>query len=419
MHPVENIRGSLSRHLDGRRIVLGVCGSIAAVKAVELARELVRHGADVVPVMTSSATRIVHPDALEFATGNRPVTSLGGQVEHVALLGDVKGKADLLLVAPATANTVAKMALGIDDTPVTTCATVAFGTGVPVVVAPAMHEAMLRHPIVQDHARALVDRLGVTWVEPLFEERKAKLADVEAIAEAVIHRLAQRDGPLAGKRALVVSGATVEPVDAVRVLTNRSSGATGILVATELSRLGTEVTLWQGHATVPVPAHLAPCAVRYSTHADLIDLVRATDLAGFDHVWMPAAIGDYAAKPAKGKIPSGQRRLRLDLGPTAKVIEAVRAKAPKATLVAFKAESDAKTLVARARDRLRRYKADFVVANLADSFGSASTTAHLVGPRGVERFTGPKADVLPALVRRVAGAPRRRAARKPPGPRAR
>src|ERR1041384_2209252 len=115
MHPVENTRGTLSQHLAGRRIVLGVCGSIAAVKTVELARELIRHGADVVPVMTDAATRILHPDALEFATGHKPVLRLTGAVEHVSLLGDVKGKADLLLVAPGTANTVSKMALGIDD----------------------------------------------------------------------------------------------------------------------------------------------------------------------------------------------------------------------------------------------------------------------------------------------------------------
>ncbi|MEA3165201.1 MAG: phosphopantothenoylcysteine decarboxylase / phosphopantothenate---cysteine ligase, partial [Thermoplasmata archaeon] len=109
-HPVENIRGSLSHHLEGRRIVLAVCGSIAAVKAVELARELIRHGADVVPVMSASATRILHPDALHFATGHQPIVRLTGAVEHVSLLGDVPGKADLLLVAPATANTVSKMA---------------------------------------------------------------------------------------------------------------------------------------------------------------------------------------------------------------------------------------------------------------------------------------------------------------------
>lgn len=128
VHTSETIRGTASTTLSGRRIVLGVAGSIAAVKTVELARELIRHGADVLPVMTGAATRLLHPDALEFATGNKPVLGLTGAVEHVDAFGP-GGEADLLLVAPATANTIAKMALGIDDTALTTYASVALGHG--------------------------------------------------------------------------------------------------------------------------------------------------------------------------------------------------------------------------------------------------------------------------------------------------
>lgn len=409
MHPVGNIRGTASNHLDGRRIVLAVAGSIAAVKAVELARELIRHGADVVPVMSSAATRILHPDALEFATGHAPIVQLSGQVEHVALLGKVEGRADLLLVAPATGNTVAKMALGIDDGPVTTCATVAFGSGVPVVVAPAMHEVMLDQPILADHKATLIRRLKVTWIEPTREENKAKLADIEAIVEAVIHRLANdpaRPGPLAGKKALVVSGATVEAIDPVRILTNRSSGRSGHLIATELARLGAHVTLWQGHATQPLPQHLAAHTTRFDSHADLMRLARGKGVAGFDHIWMPAAIGDYGAKPAKAKIPSGEASLTLELGPLPKVAEVLRKAAPKATLVAFKAESDADGLLAAAQQRLKRYGAQFIVANTASSFGAEDTTVHLVHAKGHESFTGPKSDVLPTVVDLVAMAAR-------------
>lgn len=403
-HPVENIRGSLSHHLEGRRIVLAVCGSIAAVKSVELARELIRHGADVVPVMSASATRILHPDALQFATGHAPITRLTGAVEHVALLGDVPGKADLLLVAPATANTVSKMAMGIDDGPVTTCATVAFGTRTPIVVAPAMHEAMLGHPVVGHHADTL-RKLGVTWVEPLREEKKAKLADIEEIVEAVIHRLANtgpQPGPLAGKTALVVSGSTAEAIDPVRVITNRSSGRSGLLIATELRRLGADVTLWQGHASVEVPSHLAHRVVRFSSHEDLMRLAKAADLSGFDHVWMPAAIGDYAAVPAKAKIASGKSSLTLKLRPLPKVVEAIRAAAPKAVLVAFKAESDAKVLAQQAKDRLKRYSAQFVVANTSDAFGADDTELLLVHAKGSQSFKGPKSEVLPTVVDIVA-----------------
>ncbi|MFA5944633.1 MAG: bifunctional phosphopantothenoylcysteine decarboxylase/phosphopantothenate--cysteine ligase CoaBC [Candidatus Thermoplasmatota archaeon] len=405
VHPVENIRGSLSHHLEGRRIVLAVCGSIAAVKAVELARELVRHGADVVPVMSDSATRILHPDALHFATGHAPLLRLTGAVEHVALLGDVPGKADLLLVAPATANTISKMAMGIDDGPVTTCATVAFGTRTPVVVAPAMHEAMLGHPLVAQHAETLRSKLGVTWIEPMLEEKKAKLADVEEIVEAVIHRLANSGkdpGPLAGKSALVVSGSTAEAIDPVRVITNRSSGRSGLLIATELRRLGADVTLWQGHASVEVPGHLAHRVVRFSSHDDLMRLAAAADLSGFDHVWMPAAIGDYAAVPATSKIASGKSSLTLKLRPLPKVVEAIRAAAPKAVLVAFKAESNAQALLGQAKDRLKRYGAQFVVANTSDAFGADDTEVLLVHAKGSQSFKGPKSEVLPTVVDVVA-----------------
>ncbi len=406
MHPVENLRGLASRHLEGRRIVLGVSGSIGAVKCVELARELGRHGARVHAVMSDAALGILTEAAMEFATGNPVVTKLTGQVEHVQLLGDVPEKADLLLIAPATANTVSKMALGIDDSPVTTCATVAFGTRTPVVVAPAMHEAMLQHPIVGRHARALVEELGVTWVEPLHEEKKAKLAPVEAIVEAVIHRLAQQHGPLAGKSALVVGGATAEPVDPMRVLTNRSSGQSALVLARELRRLGAHVRLWYGNATAPVTADLEERTLRYSTHADLVRLVEslgdgATDDA-YDQVWMPAAINDYAPEASPTKLASEQD-LTLTLRPLGKIIESIRARLPRATLVAFKAESDADALLDRARGRLERYGAQFIIANTARSFGAHDTEAWLLGANGLqEHYEGPKETVLAEIARRVA-----------------
>lgn len=404
VHPVDNIRGASSHHLVGRRIVLGITGSIAAVKCVELARELIRHGADIVPVMTEAATRILHPDAMHFATGNKPIVRLSGAVEHVSLLGDVPNKADLLLIAPATANTIAKMALGIDDSCVTTCATVAIGTGTPIVVAPAMHEAMLDHPMVGAHVETL-RRLGVTWVEPVHDEKKAKLAIVDAITEAVLHRLAnhsKRPGPLAGKKALVISGSTAEPIDPVRILTNRSSGRSGHIIATELRRLGADVTLWQGHATAPVPTPLENHTVPFSSHDDLAELVAGTDLTVFDQVWMSAAIGDYAAIPAKQKIASGKEGLTIQLKPLPKIIEAVRRSAPRTCLVAFKAESDAKVLLARAKERRKRYGAQFVVANTAEAFGAMDTKILLVHAKGHEVLQGRKDEVLPTLVDVVA-----------------
>lgn len=409
MHPVENLRGSASRHLEGRRIVLAVSGSIGAVRCVELARELARHGAQVHAVMSPAASAIVTPAALEFATGNPVVTKLTGAVEHVALLGDVPEKADLLLVAPATANTVGKMALGIDDTPVTTCATVAFGTRTPVVVAPAMHEAMLDHPVVGRHARTLIEELGVTWVEPRHEEKKAKLADVEAIVAAVIHRLAndaRRPGPLAGRSVLVVGGATAEPVDPVRVLTNRSSGRSAVLLAQELYRLGASVRLWYGQATYPVPTWLLDQTTTFSSHQSLLDLANSVAAGDFHQVWMPVAVNDYAPEAQPEKIKSGQEGLSIPLRPLGKIIEVLRGRVPDAVLVAFKAESDAASLLERARGRLLRYGSQFIVANSSDAFGSTDTELWLLGQGGMEeRFAGSKEEVLASVARRVAETP--------------
>ena len=191
--------------LEGVNVVLGVSGSIAAVKTVELAHELRRQGAEVRAVVTDSATGIVHPWAMEFATGHDVVTELTGRVEHVELCG-VDGWGDVLLLAPATANTVGKVAAAVDDTPVTTCATTALGAGVPVVVAPAMHEPMYDHPGVLD-AISRVESWGVDFVDPRIEEGKAKIATEDAIVTATAR--AAGDQPLADRHVVVTAGAAV------------------------------------------------------------------------------------------------------------------------------------------------------------------------------------------------------------------
>ncbi|MCK5661305.1 MAG: DNA/pantothenate metabolism flavoprotein, partial [Methanosarcinales archaeon] len=172
--------------LSDKTIVLGITGSIAAVRCVELARELRRRGASVIAVMSKAATEIIHPNAMEFATGNPVITGITGRVEHVALCAkaDYPGVvgADLLLIAPATANTIGKMAQGIDDTSVTTFATTAIGAGVPVVVVPAMHGSMYSNPFVKKNIDALKKAdAGVIFVGPYMDEGKAKMAEEDDI----------------------------------------------------------------------------------------------------------------------------------------------------------------------------------------------------------------------------------------------
>lgn len=400
MHPSQRLLGITSQHLKGRRIVLGVTGSIAAVESVRIAHELIRHGADVIPVMTRSAAALVGPQALEYATGHPAVLELTGRGEHVELCGGGKGSADLLLIAPATANTIAKFALGIDDTPVTSCATVALGAKVPVVLAPAMHEVMGENPAVRDRLRDL-RRLGVRIVEPRLEEEKAKIATPEAIADAVIHRLAQ--GPWAGRDVLIISGSTAEPLDPIRVLTNRSSGRMGVALATEAYRRGAFVELWNAWGLAPLPEFAR--VRRFESVGDLEGLVAKTDLSRFQVILVPAALGDFAPTASRQKIPSERGPFQVPLKPLPKILPRIRKKARDAILVGFKAESDAKRLLDRARARLKETGADLFVANTTAAFSAAAAEAWLVGPNGrPKRIRGAKPALAESILNAIEAA---------------
>jgi phosphopantothenoylcysteine decarboxylase / phosphopantothenate---cysteine ligase len=394
MHPSARLRSTKGRHLAGRRIVLAVSGSIAAVESVRLAHELIRHGAEVIPVMTKAATDMINPLALEYATGVPPILTLTGKGEHVALCGGGKGSADLLLVAPATANTIAKIALGIDDTALTSCATVALGAGVPIVIAPAMHEVMGHHPAVQQRLQEL-EMMGIPIVAPRIEEEKAKVASPETIVDVVIHRLAS--GPLQGKRVLVISGSTAEPLDPIRVVTNRSSGRMGVALATAAYRAGAKVDLWNAWGLVPMPpfAHVE----RFESVGQLLKMVDKRDLSKYDLILVPAALGDFAPKASKEKIPSDLGAVRLEMQAVPKVLPRIRKQAPNAFLVGFKAESDPKTLLARARQRMGEYRVDLMVANTKETFGSTDASVLVVAPRGTpRRLRGTKDEVAHGIL---------------------
>jgi len=371
--------------LSGVNVALGVTGSIAAVTTVELAHELRRRGAAVRAVVTDGATGIVHPWALQFATDNPVVTGITGAVEHVELCG-VDGWADVLLVAPATANTVGKMAAAVDDTPVTTCATTALGAGVPVVVAPAMHEPMYDHPGVLD-AIERVESWGVRFVDPRLEEGKAKIATEDAIVTETA-RAATPD-PLAGQSVVVTSGATSESVDPLRLLTNRASGRTGRAVARACYVRGADVTVVHDGPELPWATVEAVESAAEMTDA----AVAATDDA--DALVSAAAISDYTVEAADAKLRSGQDRLTLALEPTRKLLDAVRSASPDLPLVGFKAETggDDEALVAAARGVLERVDCRFVVANDASVMGEADTRALVVRADDHEEVVGSKADL--------------------------
>lgn len=398
-HPTLWIQGQKSSSLAGKTIVLGVTGSIGTVRTVELARELIRNGAEVHAVMTEAATRILHPDALHYATGNPAITELGGRVEHVEFCG-LKGRADLLLIAPATANTVGKIAFGIDDTPVTSFATTALGSGVPVMVVPAMHESMFRHPAVAENLVKL-NSWGIQIVGPRLEEGVAKIAANEEIVLEVERILGSKT--LENRKIIITSGSTAESIDPIRILTNRASGKTGKELALEAYRNGADVTLVHrdrlGFAGI---REIFAESAAEMTEAVLLELEN-----GYDVLISSAAIADYTAEPSPEKIKSGGE-LVLRLKPTRKLIKECREKYPDLIIVGFKAETgvEKQELLKRAGSTLKASKLDLIAANdvAKGGMGTEENELYLVGRKKSEHrhVSGNKRKLAAYILEEVA-----------------
>ncbi|PDM26586.1 bifunctional phosphopantothenoylcysteine decarboxylase/phosphopantothenate--cysteine ligase CoaBC [Candidatus Bathyarchaeota archaeon B24-2] len=367
----KDIVGTKGEELKGRKIVLCLTGSVAVAKAPELARELMRHGAEVYVFMSKAAQELVSPKLMEWATGNPVVTELTGAVEHVAMAGKHPERADLVLVAPATANTIGKMAAGIDDTPVTTLVSTALGSGIPILVAPAMHESMYDHPIVEENIRKLKS-IGVWFVGPRLVEGKAKVAEVDEIVEYTI-RILREPKDLEGKRVLVTAGPTLEYIDPVRIITNRSSGKMGMAIANEALRRGAEVTVIYGPGTAPPP--YGAKVVRVETTEEMHKaLVSELEGGRYDVVIAAAAVSDWIPERSYGyKLPSNTLReftLRLKAAP--KLVEYVKRLSPKSFLVAFKAvyRLSVDGLIEEGYRKLVEADADLIVVNDVGRAGS-------------------------------------------------
>lgn len=398
MHPSEAIRGHRSRLLDGRRVILGVSGSISAVEAPRVARELLRHGAEVDVVMSKDAQGIVTPEALRFATGRPPITELTGDVEHVRHLGPGPRRADLLLLCPATANTLSKIAHGIDDTPVTTFASIALGGGVPILVAPAMHGDMTRNKAVMENLARLRE-LGVRFIPPVEEEGEAKLPPPDVVAAHVLHELGS--GPWRHRKVVVIGGSTSEPIDDVRSVTNEGSGRFAVDLAVQAFFRGAEVEAWMGELRVALPSFLP--VHRFRTLGDLFALIeeRKSDLHGTDAAIVPAALSDFTLKPRGGKISSAQKGLVLELEQAEKVLPVLRrALGDRGLLVGFKLESGLApaALVERAREYLKATRCDALVANDRATMGATQAEVLLVRPEGkAHPYSGTKELVASRL----------------------
>jgi len=370
-HPSKEITGTDGSELYGRKVVLCITGSVAAYRAVDMARLLMRHGADVHAVMTeSTSSLLLTSEMMRWATGNNVVTKLTGDLEHIALAD--YGMSDLVLVYPCTANTIGKVANGIDDTSVTSVLSVALGSKIPIIIAPAMHEAMHENRLIQENVKKLRD-VGITIVEPEMAEGKAKVAEPTRVFQ-VVRKVLSR-GPLSGKKILVTAGGTMEYIDPIRVITNTSSGKMGIAIAAEAEKMGASVTLVYGHGSADSDV-INGKVVRVDTTEEMHSAV-GSELASqsYDIVVMAAAVADYApVRKSERKIETHSGRTELALEPTRKIVDGIKKASKDSLLVAFKADYgvSGSVLTERAFKKLQDCGADLVVANDLGKKGSGA-----------------------------------------------
>ncbi len=358
-HPSLDITGSYGSELSGKKIVLCVAGSVAAYKAIELARLLMRHGADVTCVASQAVTKMIQPDYFRWATGNKVITKLTGELEHIRL-ADYK-RADLIIVYPATANTLGKLANGIDDTPISTVLTVGFGAKIPILMALAMHKAMYENAAVLRNIEFLKNK--IEFISPIMIEGKAKAAEPENVLEYILRKFGYST-VFAGKQVLITAGPTIEPIDPVRVITNQSTGKTGILLATELISAGAKVTLVYGPGIAEPPRGAKIIPVK--TVNEMFNAVKKQlKSKKFDIVILSAAAADYTVKANKSKIKSTEKHVVIKLQKAPKIIDQIKKIQKNIFLVGFKAESNVtkKVLVDSAIRKLRESSADMIIAN--------------------------------------------------------
>jgi len=362
---IESIRGSLSWALRGKTIILAMSGGISIYRIPDVARLLIRHGANVVPFMSREASNLINPRIMEWATGNKPIIKMSGYAEHV----NICGESDAVLVAPATANTIGKIANGIADTPITLCVMVALGAHIPIVIAPAMNDNMWNNPLVKSNLDSLA-QLGVRIVEPVIMEEKAKLASMDEIVESVIDSLSPRD--MHGMRILVTSGPTREYIDGTKYITTPSSGLTGYYMSREAASRGASVTVVSGPVDIRYPSHVTVIQVTsvLEMYEKVIEEVNKTN---YDIVILAAAPLDFYVKNRiQGKIDSSIKELSIEMVQAPKIAGDIKRVSPRSFLVGYKAEVglDREEIIRRAMKRMIEGNWDMALAhNVSNGLG--------------------------------------------------
>lgn len=344
-----------------KQVLLGVCGSIAAYKAADIARGLMREGLNVRVVMTTHATQMITPATVAALTGNPVLIDafdepVAGQIAHIQWAQE----ADLILIAPATAHTLAKLAHGLADDMLTTLALAATA---PLYIAPAMNPAMWSHPATQHNVQILTER-GAQFIPPAFgimacgDEGWGKLAEVEAIVQHVAGEVL-RPKDLQEVRVLITAGPTYEPIDPVRFVGNRSSGKMGYAIAQAARERGAEVTLISGPVSLPAPAGVE---VIFTQTADQMLTAVQTHFEACDVFVAAAAVADYKpAQPLSSKRKRDSKLWALEMVPNPDIVATVAAHKGNRYIVGFAAETD--KVVENALHKLKKKGLDLIAAN--------------------------------------------------------
>ncbi len=358
------IYGTKGTLLRGKRILIGVTGSIAAIEVPHLIREILRYSGEPVVILSKEAQRFVTLDALTWSTGKVPFPEISGLSEHIRWSVDPDHKVDLFILCPATANSISKLAVGIADGPVTLSALACIGAKIPLIIVPAAHKVLLDNPIVEKNIDILTD-LGVKFISSEEVENKYKFPSLGKLMEAIFNSINSLK-TLKGKKVLLTGGATREYIDDVRYISNPSSGLSSYYVANSLQELGAEVVLILGEGnTLDKTSISYPFTVVQSTDDMYQQVIKELSTESYDSLVSVAAVTDYTPNYQVGKITSGQNELSIKLKPTTKIVKSVREKYPSLFIVTYKAEVGLQRdeLIRKGELFLEQNKVEMVCAN--------------------------------------------------------
>ena len=365
-----------SRSLNGRRILLAVTGGIAAVESVKLARELRRHGAEITPLMSSDATRVISPLALSWGSGADVITAWEPSMSQLS-------EFDAVLVAPATRNTIAKHLHGIMDSPILMALSASRGNGTPVLFVPSMHKDLFDDPVTEELLSSITESGGLVLYDSESEGKRKQPDSVSIVAE--LCHICNSSLPKR-RRVAITLGANRAPIDSVRAIQNASSGRTGWAIAEYLHRMGHEVTCIAGKTSVRSTFNMPDVRVDGSPGGMLALAKELASSRPEPEVWIhAAAVLDYYQEPIDGKKPSGEGDWTLTLSQGPKHISELSEFTEGAYRIGFKLEVDSSEddLIKRSLEQISRYGVDAVIANnLNDLKDRNSPRCRIVMPDG-------------------------------------